>query len=238
LLDDLRAIKPKLRVVLWSPPPDIHWLAAVDQLQLSDMYEPKLGKSELLRRQELYFASFLYPNATIWGDWYGLGYRRSREDGIGKPLNELKFAEMTQLGNGATQAGGSFDLANAPAELIKFVGKMFTFRKAFESYFTVYQHILDFPNGEKVDGEAHLINGQGFLLIYNPTEAPLTLDLPLEEPSLELNPTSIYTLSDWSNLDSGQALTTARPTDKIPVTVPAIGWKIIGIGMPLVLPKR
>jgi hypothetical protein len=147
---------------------------------------------------------------------------------------------MTQLGNGATQAGGSFDLANAPAELIKFVGKMFTFRKAFAPYFNVYQHILDFPNGQSVDGEAHMVDGQGFLLLYNPTDAPLTIDLPLDEPSLELSQSVSYNLSDWSNLDSGQAFSpsSARPGDKIPVTVPATGWKVIGLNMPLTLPRK
>ncbi|MEI6042933.1 MAG: hypothetical protein WCS37_00955 [Chloroflexota bacterium] len=246
LLDDLRAIRPNLRVVLWSPPPDIHWLAAVDQLQLSDMYTPKLGESERVRRQELYFASLFYPNSTIWGDWYGLSYGRSREDGVGAPINLLKFAEMTQLGNGATQAGGSFDLANAPPELFKFVGKMFTFRKAFAQYFNAYQHILNFPDGKSVDGEAHLINGQGFLLLYNPSNGPITLKLPLDEPSLELNPSKSYTLSDWSNLESGQALTntsgqtitTTQPSDKVFITVQATDWKIIGVDVPLTLPKK
>lgn len=238
LLQDLRAIRPNLRVVLWSPPSDIHWLGAVEQLQLSDMYELPLGESELARRQQLYFASFYQPNSTIWGDWYGLGYRRSREEGLGAPINQLKYAEMTQLGNGATQAGGSFDLANAPAEIVKFVGKMFAFRKAFAPYFNVYQHILNFPDGQSVDGEAHLINGQGFLLLYNPTKADLKLDLPLGEPALELNPAQNYSLSDWSNLDSAQSFGTARTTDKISVTVPAVGWKIIGVNMPLALPKQ
>jgi len=238
LLQDLRAIRPNLRVVLWSPPADIHWLAAVEQLQLSDMYELPLGESELARRQQLYFASFTQPNSAIWGDWYGLGYRRSREEGLGAPLEKLKFAEMSQLGNGATQAGGSFDLANAPAELTKFVGKMFTFRKAFAAYFNDYQHILNFPDGRQVDGEAHIIDGQGFLLLYNPTSGPLKIDLPLNEASLELNPTTRYNLSDWSNLDSGQNLGSAIPADKISVTVPALGWKVIGLNMPTVLPKR
>lgn len=238
LLKDLRAIRPNLRVVLWSPPSDIHWLATVDQLQLSDMYELPLGESELARRQQLYFASFTRPNSTIWGDWYGLGYRRSRDEGLGAPLNQLKYAEMTQLGNGATQAGGSFDLANAPADLVKFLAKMFNFRKAFAPYFNVYQHILDFPDGQSVEGEAHLLNGEGFLLLYNPTATPLTVKLPMDEPGLELDPTRSYSLSDWSNLDSGQGMSAARPKDAPTIIVPATSWKIIGINMPLALPKR
>lgn len=231
LMKDLREIRPEVRVELWSPPPDIHWLSVVDQLQLSDMYELPLGESELARRQQLYYASFTHPNVTIWGDWYGLAYRRSREEGLGAPLNRLKFAEMTQLGNGATQAGGSFDLANAPPELVKFVGKMFAFRKKFERFFTAYQPILGFPDGHSIDGEAHLINGQGFLLLYNPTNQPLTIKVPLDEPALELDPNQNYSLTDWSDLENKQVIGSARIKDSPSVIVPALGWKIIGINV-------
>lgn len=237
LMQDLRAIRPNIRVVLWSPPSDIHWLGAVDQLQLSDMYDVPLGASELSRRQQLYYASMTLPNSAIWGDWYGLGFRRSREEGIGAPLNLTEFATMTQLGNGATQAGGSFDLANVSPDLVKFVGKMFAFRKAFADYFKVYQNILNFPDGQSIDGEAHLIDGKGFLLLYNPSKAGLTLDLPLNEPSLELNPDQIYTLTDWSNLESGQVINQSKPGDKVNITIPASSWKIIGLNMPQSLSK-
>ena len=89
-----------------------------------------------------------------------------------------------------------------------------------------------------MDGEAHLINGEGFLLLYNPTNNPLTVKIPLDEPSLELDPSRNYSLSDWSNLDSGQAFGSARPQNAPTIIVPATGWKIIGINVPLVLPKR
>ncbi len=233
LLQELHAIRPDLRVVVWSAPGDVHWLSVADQLQLSDIDTPPLGPSELIRRQQIYHASFLRPASAIWGDWYGLQYRRTWDESLGLPMNQLQYAEISQLGNGATQAGGSYALPYAPPELTEFVARMFAFRKRFASYFNTYQHILGFPDGQNIDGEAHVVNGKGFILLYNPSQAEQTINLPLYEPELELKAGQTYNLSDWSSFDTSTELGKAQPNETVPVTVPPLGWRIIGLNLPV-----
>ncbi|MEI6042929.1 MAG: alpha-galactosidase [Chloroflexota bacterium] len=232
LLQELHSFQSDLRVVVWSAPPDIHWLSVTDQVQLSDIDTPPLGLSELIRRQQIYHASFQRPAAAIWGDWYGLQYRRSWSESLGLPLNRLQYAEMSQLGNGATQAGGSYALPYAHIELTAFLAKMFAFRKQFGSYFNYYQHILNFPDGSSVEGEAHLIDGKGFILLYNPQEIEQTINLPLNEPELELSPEKSYSLTDWSTLDTSQTIGDVYLNQSLPISVPALGWRIIGLNIP------
>jgi hypothetical protein len=221
-----------LQVIIWSAPPDIHWLRVTDHIQLSDIDTPTIGVSEVIRRQQIYHASFQRPEVAIWGDWYGLQYRRNWDESLGLPLNRLQYAEMSQLGNGATQAGGSYALPYAPPELTAFLAKMFTFRKQFGEYFKHYQHILGFPDGSNVEGEAHLIDGKGFILLYNPSDTEQTINLPLNEPELELAPNQSYSLTDWSTLEDGLPLGEAYPNDILPVSIPALGWLVIGLNIP------
>jgi hypothetical protein len=232
LIDQLHAIRPNLRVVVWSAPPDIHWLSSVDQIQFSDISEPALGQSELVRRQQAYYTAFEYHYAGTWGDWYGLQYRRDYSQGLGQPLNLLEFAEVSMLGNNANQAGGSFDLTGAPQNLLDFLKQMFSFRTRFASYFASYQHVLNFPDGQSVEGEAHVFNGQGFILLFNPTASPQTVNIPLDETELELRPDLMYNLSDWSSFTSSQSLGSFKPINRPSITLPANGYKIIGINLP------
>ncbi len=231
LINQLHAVRPNLRVVIWSAPPDVHWLGAADEIQLSDIAAPPLLQSELIRRQQNYYAAFEYSYAGTWGDWYGLQYQRDYSQGLGQPLNLLRYAEASMIGNNANQAGASFDLATAPPGLLDFLSQMFNFRKRFANYFTQYQHVLGFPDGASVDGEAHIINGQGFILLFNPTSNSKSLNLPLDEPGLELQPGVVYNLSDWSSFTSGQSLGTARTSSPPNLTIPAYGFKVIGVNI-------
>lgn len=231
ILRDLHAIRPNLRVNIWSSPPDIHWLSVADQVQLSDIDEPPVLTSELLRRQQMYYATFNMPYPTIWGDWYGISYKRSWSDGLGLPLDIIKYATVSVIGNGAIQAGGSLDLANTPPAVIQFLNQLFSWRKQYADYFNVYQHVLGFPDGMNIDGEAHLINGKGFILLFNPTNTAKQVDLPLSEPELELKAGVYYNISNWTELSNGVSLGQARPGDKMTLTIPGYGYKIIGINM-------
>lgn len=231
LLNDLHAVRPDLQVVVWNGPTNIHWLSAIDQLQLSDIYEPPILSSELIRSQQMYYANYQFPSRGIWGDWYGLSYKRDWEEGLGLPLNLIEYAEVSMLGNGATQAGASLDLTITPPAVISFLAKLFSWRKQFSEYFQVYQHILNFPDGQAVQGEAHLLNGRGFILLLNPTGEAQPIALPLTEPELEL-PAAEYNLSDWTDLTQGKPIGTARPGQTIALTIPGYGYQIIGVNMP------
>jgi hypothetical protein len=231
LMKDLHAIRPNLRVVVWSAPPDLHWLSAVDQIQLSDLSKPPLLQSELMQRQQAYYAAFEYPYSGTWGGWYGIQYHRDYSQGLGQPLSLLQYAEASMLGNNVNQAGASIDLTNAPPALLDFLKQMFAFRSRFASYFTSYQHVLGFPDGNSIDGEAHLVKGQGFILLFNPTNSEKTVNLPLDEPELELQPGVLYNLSDWSSFTSSQSLGSVKPESRPTLTLPAYGFKIIGVNI-------
>ena len=135
------------------------------------------------------------------------------------------------LGNNANQAGASIGLFNTLPALLDFLKQMFGFRSRFAAYFTNYQHVLGFPDGSSVDGEAHLVNGRGFILLFNPTTSEKTVSLPLDEPELELQLGVGYNLSDWSNFTSSQSLGTVKPESRPNVTLPAYGFKIIGVNI-------
>jgi Melibiase len=232
ILDEIHRLRPQFRVVIWSAPPDIHWLKVADQVQFSDVDNAPIMQSELVRRQQLYNTSFTFPHFSVWGDYYGLGYRRKWEDGIGQPLPITQYALASTISNGGTQAGGSIDLRVTPPGLKDFMKVLFEWRKRFEKYFSDYQHILGFPDGKNIDGAAHLINGQGFIMLYNHnTDKAETIELPLDEPSLEFNPYALYTLSDWSDLKSGTTFGLYSPTQKPLITVPPLGWRIIGVNI-------
>jgi hypothetical protein len=229
LLQELHAIRPELRVVLWSAPANVHWLSVTDQIQLSDIDTPPILESELVRRQQMYSATYEFPYYAIWGDWYGVSYRRHWPDGLAQPLDKLKFAVVSVIGNGATQAGGSIDLSKATPEYTGFLKKLFDWRKQFARYFTQYQHILHFPDGSGVDGEAHIIKGQGFILLFNQTGDAKEVKLPIDEAGLELSPAETYIINDWSDFTVRRYLAKARPGENVTVTVPAAGYLVIGI---------
>ena len=231
LLTDLHQVKPDLRVIVWNwnAPQDMHWLAVVDQLQLSDLAVSHLVASELIRRQQLYYATFERPYLGIWGDWYGIYFQHPTA--LNVKLSLLETAEVEMLGNGALQAGGGLDLTAAPPALLTFLKQMYAFRQQNAAYFGVYQHILNFPDGQHIDGEAHLVKGRGFVMLFNPASQPQTVNLPLSEPELELSPNTPYNLSDWSNLTNGVAMGQTTTTNQISVTVPGFGYKVIGINM-------
>lgn len=221
--------RPDSLFVVFSLPFDNHRLCVVDQEQISDTYSYPTIKSELIQRQQLYQMTWEHPYKAIWGSWYGVNWHNAGEDNLKRPMRELVHAEMSMIGNGIAQAGGGFDLKQARPEFIEFLRKLFAFRKRFSDYFDTYQHLLGFPDGEQVDGEGHIINGKGFIVLVNPTERDQTVNLPLAEPELELEPNRDYSLTDWSGLEEGQPIGKARRDDEFAVTLGPLEVKYIGL---------
>ncbi|MCX8053732.1 MAG: alpha-galactosidase [Armatimonadetes bacterium] len=204
LCDAAHEARPDLIFVCFSLPLDNHRLHWLDQEQISDTYKFPTVQSELIQRQQLYQMTFEHPYKAIWGSWYGLNWHDAGDSDLRKrPLEELIHAEMSMIGNGIAQAGGGFDFKQAPQELMDFLKKLFAFRKRFEKYFDVYQHVLGFPDGKQVDGEGHIIDESGFIVLVNPTQEPQSVKVPLDEPELELDPNKKHVLTDWSNLERG-----------------------------------
>jgi hypothetical protein len=234
LMDDIHKIAPDIIVVPWNSTADVHLLGSVEQLQLSDVWELPLGDSELFRQQQFYASTYHLPYYSIWGDWYAISYKENNDNNLKQPIDLLKYVETRMVGIGGMVAGGSLDLTKTPPELINHLKKLYTWRKKFEDYFTVYQHVLAEPERGviQVTGEAHIINGAGFILLDNSNPSPMEVNLPLSAPELELDSSKIYRLYDWSNLENAVPLGEARPGEGFPLTIPPRTVRIIGINLP------
>lgn len=209
--------RPDLMFVVFSIPFDNHRLNVLDQEQISDTYSYETVQSELIQRQQLYQMAWEHPYKAIWGSWYGINWHNAGDANLfDRPLRQLIHAEMSMIGNGIAQAGGGFDFKQAPPEFMEFLKKLFAFRKRFADYFDTYQHVLGFPDGKRVDGEGHMINGKGFIVLVNPTEQAQEVKIPLNEVELELPAGKKHSLTDWSNLVEGIPLDPAT-IDKAPM---------------------
>lgn len=201
-----------LIIAAFSLPFDNHRLCALDAQAISDTHTFPTGQSELIQRQQVYQMTFEHPYRAIWGSWYGVNWHEAGDNNLATlPIAELIHAEMSMIGNGLAQAGASIDLDQARPEFLEFLRRLLGFRKHFEKYFNVYQHVLGFPDGQHVDGSGHMIDGSGFIVLVNPTRQTQSVKLPLGEPELELKAGKKHKLSDWSSLD--------RVTPMEPVTI-------------------
>ncbi|MFQ3548195.1 MAG: hypothetical protein SNJ70_00405 [Armatimonadota bacterium] len=216
--------------VCFSIPFNNHRLNALDQEQISDTYAHETGKAELLHRQQLYQMTWEHPYYAIWGSWYGIDWHDAGRDNLEtRPLEELMHAEMAMIGNGICQAGGGFDLKRARPEFMEWLKKLFAFRKRFSNYFNTYQHVLDFPDGKKIDGEGHVIDGKGFIVLVNPTRETLSVKIPLDEVELELEKEKKYTLTDWSNLVAGELIGEFEKENAPTIELKGLEVKYLGI---------
>ena len=224
--------RPDLMFVVFSIPFNNHRLGVLDQEQISDTYSFPTLQSELIQRQQLYQMTFEHPYMAIWGSWYGVSWYQAGENNLtDRPLRELIHAEMSMIGNGICQAGGGFDLKQAKPEFMQFLKKLFAFRKRFENYFNTYQHVLGFPDGKRIDGEGHIVDEKGFIVLINPTDSEQSVKLPLDGVELELSAEKKHRLSDWSNLEAGIALDPAA-IDKAPqIELAPLEVKYIGVNI-------
>jgi hypothetical protein len=234
LCDAAHEARPDLLFVCFSIPFDNHRLHWLDQEQVEDTYSFPTVQAELIQRQQLYQMTFEHPYKAIWGSWYGIDwYRAGDSDLAQRPMRELIHAEMSMIGNGIAQAGGGFDFKQAAPEFMTFVKKLFAFRKRFERYFDTYQHVLGFPDGRRVDGEGHLIDQTGFIVLVNPTREEQTVRVPLDEPELELDADTKHELTDWSNLErnipmGSFTIDSAPEIDLTPLEVKYVGVNVGG----------
>lgn len=204
LCDAAHETRPDLLFVCFSIPFDNHRLHWLDQEQISDTYSYPTVQSELIQRQQLYQMTFEHPYKAIWGSWYGINWHNAGDaDLFSRPMEELIHAEMSMIGNGIAQAGGGFDFKQAPPQFMGFLKKLFGFRKRFADYFDTYQHVLGFPDGHQIDGEGHIIDNRGFIVLVNPTRETLSVRVPLSEVELELHENVAHELTDWTNLERG-----------------------------------
>jgi len=232
LCDAAHEARPDLMFVCFSIPFDNHRLHWLDQEQISDTYSFPTVQAELIQRQQLYQMTFEHPYKAIWGSWYGIDWHQAGDSDLTKrPLKELIHAEMSMIGNGLAQAGGAFDFKQAPEAFLSFLKKLFAFRKRFERYFDVYQHVLGFPDGKRVDGEGHVIDGAGFIVLVNPTRDEQTVKVPLDEVELELDAEEKHVLTDWSRLERGIAMGSFTIDSAPEIELTPLEVKYIGVNI-------
>lgn len=231
MCDAAHQARPDLLFVVFSIPFDNHRLCALDQEQISDTYSYETIQSELIQRQQLYQMTWEHPYKAIWGSWYGVNWHNAGEDNLKRPLKELIHAEMSMIGNGIAQAGGGIDLKRATPEFMAFLKKLFAFRKRFADYFDAYQHVLGFPDGKRVDGEGHIIDGSGFIVLVNPTRDTKTVKIPLDEPELELSVGESYELTDWSNLERAIPIETVTIDSAPEIELGPLEVKYVGVNV-------
>jgi hypothetical protein len=112
-----------------------------------------------------------------------------------------------------------------------FLKKLFAFRKRFEDFFGAYQHVLGFPDGERVDGEAHMIGESGFIVLVNPTQDEQSVRFPLDEPELELTSGIDYELTDWTSLDQGIPLGTFTIEESMTMDLAPLEVRYVGVNV-------
>ena len=232
LCDEAHKIRKDLIISGFNLPFNNHRLCALDQEQISDTHEFPTIQSELIQRQQIYQMAWEHPYKAVRGSWYGVNYTNAGEDNLSKrPLHELIHAQMSMIGNGLVQAGGSIDFKQADGDYIEFLKKLFAFRKRFETYFDTYQHVLGFPDGKQIDGEGHVVGGSGFIVLINPTNQTLSVKIPLDEPELELDKEKKHKLSDWSGLTHSVPLDPAKIKNAPEIELVPLEVKYISINI-------
>ena len=216
----LRQANPELIICL-SPqvggsPTHAHKLSTIDQIEFWD------GTADgcLGDRQQRYNQAFIFPPCTMNSGWYAKD--------MSLPFPRAKYVIAAAI-SGQPQIQGTQQIAKPDPERSAYLKRFFAFRSKFARYFEVYQHALDFPDGKNVDGEGHIIDNSGFIVLYNPSDQPRKVALPLDEPGLELK--GNLTLSDWTELDSGVGMGSAKVNAKIEVELAPVSARIIGVNI-------
>lgn len=177
------------------------------------------GSPEDLYRQFRQFVWRSYPPYAIGTGWYGVD--------VLQPVERLKLGVVGAI-SGLPRSGVR-RIPDPSPELAAYLKRFFAFRKRFERYFDQYQQVLGAPDGKDIDGEGHIIENSGFVVLFNPSDEPKKVSLPLAEPGLGL--AGELRLSDWSELDSGADIGVAKPGDPVEVSLAPLSVKIIGINI-------
>ncbi len=88
---------------------------------------------------------------------------------------------------------------------------------------------MDFPDGQHIDGEGHIIDNKGFIVLFNPADKVQKIALPLGESELELS--GEITLSDWTELDAPMDMGRVEVGDQIDLELQPLSFRIIGVNV-------
>lgn len=107
--------------------------------------------------------------------------------------------------------------------------KFLALRKQFRDCFAACQYLPPCAEDGSVDAEGRIANGKGFVLLFNRGAQSKNAVVALSSRALGLS--GEVKLSDWSELTKPVDLGLKKADDKLRITVPANGYKIIGVNV-------
>jgi hypothetical protein len=147
---------------------------------------------DLITRSAAYQAEWVWPFNCIIPPHNGWIWFENR------PIKQLRDRIYTYLASRFHYQWG-FDPKMLTREAIDLHLACTAWFKANRAYLTTYQHVLDPPDGKGIDAAGHLVNGRGFIFLFNPSDQArdVTWQEILWEPDLELSGKAV-SLSDWT----------------------------------------
>jgi len=185
-----------------------------------------LYSGDLITRAAAYQAEWAWPFGCISPPHNAWTWFENR------PIEQLRDRMYTYLACRFNYQWG-FDPAMLTREALDLHMACTAWFKANRSYLTVYQHVLDAPDGKGVDAAGHLIDGRGFIFLFNPSDKEQAVQWRkiLWEPELELTGESVR-LSDWTDMTACQPLgrqALANPTGEIKIGPRGVG--VLGVNL-------
>ena len=185
-----------------------------------------LYAGDLITRSAAYQAEWVWPFNCIAPPHSGWTWFENR------PVEQLRNRIFTYLACRFNYQWG-FDPAMLKRDALDLHLSCTAWFKANRSYLTTYQHVLDAPDGNGVDGAGHLMDGKGFIFLFNPSDHEQAVDWRkiLWEPELELSGDSVA-LSDWTGMTAYKSLGSQvldRPAGEI--RVGPRGVRVLGVNL-------
>lgn len=159
-----------------------------------------LYAGDLITRAAAYQAEWVWPFNCISPPHNGWTWFENR------PVEQLRNRMYTYLACRFNYQWG-FDPAMLTREALDLHTACTAWFKANRFYLTTYQHVLDAPDGKGIDGTGHLVDGKGFIFLFNPSDREQGVQWRsiLWEPELELSG-DLVTLSDWTDMTAFKSL--------------------------------
>ncbi len=191
--------------------------------------EPIGAKSAAILRAQIYNLGWQTPvtwmdSSDLYG-WLNGAARLSRGEYLHIVLSLiglLRKEEMELLESLAPDEESANAVKSAKA-----------FMKDFGRYFPDYRHMLSEPDGEIVDAHAHFLDESGFIILINPSEETIMVDLPLNEPGIWLSLTRKHRLADWSSLSVGVPMDESKTEPGPQIGLAPYEVRIIGVNLPV-----
>lgn len=197
-------------------------------ITLTPPSEPIGILSTAVMRAEIY--NFAWQNPIAWLDssdlrsWLNDAGRLSRGEYLHIVLSLiglLRKEEMELLENLVPDVESANAVKHARA-----------FSENFGRYFSDYRHLMMEPDGVLVDAHAHFMDESGFIVLVNPSEETVMVELPLNEPGLWLSIVRKHRLADWSSLSIGVPMDDSKTVPAPQIGLAPYEVRIIGVNLP------